>query len=27
VGKLFAVAGLVLVLRGLVGSILVLRPR
>ena len=27
VGKLFAVAGLVLVLRGLVGSVLVLRPR
>ena len=27
VGKLFAVAGLVLVLRGLVGSALVLRPR
>jgi hypothetical protein len=27
VGKLFALAGLVLVLRGLVGSVLVLRPR
>jgi len=27
VGKLFAVAGLVLVLRGLVGSVLILRPR
>jgi hypothetical protein len=27
VGKLFAMAGLVLVLRGLVGSVLVLRPR
>jgi hypothetical protein len=27
VGKLLAVAGLVLVLRGLVGSVLVLRPR
>jgi hypothetical protein len=27
VGKLFAVAGLVLVLRGLVGSALILRPR
>ena len=27
VGKLFALAGLVLVLRGLVGSVLILRPR
>jgi hypothetical protein len=27
VGKLFALAGLVLVLRGVVGSVLVLRPR
>jgi hypothetical protein len=27
VGKLFAVAGLVLVLRGLIGSVLILRPR
>jgi hypothetical protein len=27
VGKLFAAAGLVLVLRGLVGSVLILRPR
>jgi hypothetical protein len=27
VGKLFALAGLVLVLRGLIGSVLVLRPR
>jgi hypothetical protein len=27
VGKLFAIAGLVLVLRGLIGSVLILRPR
>ena len=27
VGKLFALAGLLLILRGLVGSVLILRPR
>jgi hypothetical protein len=27
VGRLFAVAGLLLILRGLIGSFLVLRPR